>query len=97
MIKPHQGSVYLLNSFDEAWSFLKREGRVDLETERERTPFQANAGVTSRGKHAGEKVIVFYQDGLEFGRSYSCCWGHYYNCNRTRIGMYCRALDNFIP
>ena len=25
--------------------------------------------------------------------SLACCWGHYYNCNRTQIGMYCAALD----
>lgn len=96
MVKPHQGHRFLAHSFSEAWTFLKAEGKVNLETKREGTPFQAEANLTTKGKHAGEKVIVFNQDGVEYGRSYSCCWGHYYNCNKTRIGMYCEALDSFI-
>ena len=42
---------------------------------------------------AGRKVIRFRQGGREYARVYACCWGHYYNCNRTRIGKYCQALD----
>ncbi|MDX1446801.1 glycosyltransferase family 2 protein, partial [Lishizhenia sp.] len=42
----------------------------------------------------GEEVIRFMQHGKEYARTYKCCWGRYYNCNRTRIGMYCVALDD---
>ena len=96
MSKPHQGTVFLNHSFSEAWAFLREEGRIDLETQRKGTPFQAEANITTKGRHEGEQVIIFYQRGVEFGRSYPCCWGRYYNCNRTRIGMYCEALDKFI-
>jgi len=41
-------------------------------------------------------VIRFFHNGREYGRAYECCWGHYYNCNRTRIGMYVRALDEYM-
>jgi hypothetical protein len=41
----------------------------------------------------GRQVIRFRQGGREYARAYKCWWGHYYNCNRTRIGMYCAALD----
>ena len=95
MVDPHQGTVSLKHTFDEAWKFLKKEGKISLKTERDGVPFEAEADITTRGTHRGERVIMFYQR-QEFGRSYSCCWGHYHNCNRTRIGMYCKALDNFI-
>lgn len=96
MTRPHQGIVVLKPPFGEASSFLRRTGRINLETLREGTPFQAEANVTTKGKHEGEQVIIFYQRGMEFGRSYPCCWGRYHNCNRTRIGMYCEALDRSI-
>ena len=56
------------------------------------TDFVAQAEITQKGPHTGEKVIRFMQDNKEYARAYECCWGHYYNCNRTRIGMYCAAL-----
>lgn len=96
MVEPHQGNVFLHHTFNKVWEFLRKEGRINLETEREGTPFETEANITKSGKHIGKRVISFYQKGVEYARSYSCCWGHYYNCNRTRIGMYCKALDNFI-
>ena len=97
MSKPHQGTVFFNHSFSEAWRFLEKKGRVDLETQREGTAFQAEANITTKGRHKGELVIIFYQRGVEFERSYPCCWGRYYNCNRTRIVMYCETLDKSIP
>jgi len=39
MVDPQQGTVSLKHTFDEAWEFLRKEGRVNLETEREETAF----------------------------------------------------------
>lgn len=93
----HEGTIQMIHLFNEAWSFVKKEEGINLKTEREKTPFRAEAKYTTRGKHKGEKVIIFYQKNEEYARSYPCCWGHRENCNRTWIGMYCKALDNFIP
>lgn len=60
------------------------------------TKFTALADITKRGAHEVKPVIRFFQRGTEYVRAYECCWGHYYNCNRTRIGMYCQALDSYI-
>lgn len=96
MVEPHEGFIELRCTFDEAWSFLRREGEIRIQTSAG-TPFTARADITKRGQHAGRRVIRFLQKEREYARSYECCWGHYYNCNRTRIGMYCRALDNLVP
>jgi len=86
------GRVVLLGlEFDTVFESLRDSGEVNLIT-RIGTPFSARAELTKKGPHQGEKVIRFYRHGLEFGRAYACCWGHYYNCNRTPIGMYCEAL-----
>ena len=97
MFKPHQGIVPLRHSFNEAWELLREKGKIHLETERERTPFEVEARITARGKHKGERVIIFRsRKGREHARSYPCCWRSYYNCLGTRIGMYCKALDKFV-
>jgi hypothetical protein len=92
MIEAHEGTVKLLNSFEFAYEWLRSEGEVDLKTSTG-TSFTTQAEITKKGAHSGEPVIRFFQHGDEYARSYECCWGHYYNCNRTRIGMYCKALD----
>jgi hypothetical protein len=97
MVVPHQGDVRLKHSFNEVWTFIKTQGEIKLNTEREKTPFEVRADITTTGDHRGERVIVFTRGGEERARSYRCCWGHYNNCNRTRIGMYCKATDSFIP
>jgi len=91
MFEPHQGNVTLIHSFDEAWGFLRRKGEIPLQTDIG-TPFTAKAGITRDGRY----VIRYFQHGKEYGRSYECCWGRYYNCNRTRVGMYSKALDEAI-
>ena len=95
----HEGGVRLVHEFYETWNFLNRTGKRSLQTSKG-TPFVAEANVTQKGKQKGERVITFREERNgeleEFGRSYECCWGRYYNCNRTRIGMYCQALDNSI-
>lgn len=96
MVEPHQGLVALRNTFDDAWEFLTRHGEVDLQTDRRRTPFIAKADKTKRGSHRSERVIRFFRATSERARCYECCWGYYHNCNRTRIGMYCKALDAVI-
>lgn len=93
MIEPHEGTVELRNTFAFVHRWLSGKAGVVLTTS-VGTQFTAQAGFTKRGSHAGEPVIRFFQGGIEFGRAYECCWGHYYNCNRTRVGMYCRALDS---
>ena len=87
-IEPHEGWVEPTHTFDEVWSFLNEKGAMELVTDAG-TPFTARASITGDGR----RVIRFFQRGREYGRCYECCWGHYYNCNRTRIGMYTRALD----
>ena len=81
------------NSFDEVWE----RSRV-LGTQFSQTPgnkdFEAFATFTGKGRHKGDKVIRIHNNGLEFVRIYSCCWGHTTNYSQTRIGCYSGALDN---
>jgi len=95
MFEPHEGTVRLSHRFGSTYKWLRGKGELVLATAAG-TSFTARAQVTTRGDHSGERVIRFFQNGSEFGRAYKCCWGHYYNCNRTRIGMYCRALDSAV-
>jgi hypothetical protein len=60
------------------------------------TGFVAQDEIAQKGPHSGEKVIRFMHDNKEFAGAYECCCGRYYNCNKTRIGMYCTALDGAI-
>ncbi len=92
MFESHEGAVKLAHDFDSTHKWLQRKGEFTLATAAG-TRFAARADLGQRGEHAGERVIRFFQRGAEFGRAYHCCWSHYYNCNRTRIGMYCEALD----
>ena len=95
MVNPHQDTVELHHSFEEVYAWLDRMGSSKLVTEAG-TRFEAFASKGQKGEHLDEPVIKFFQDGKEYGRSYGCCWGHYYNCNCTRIGMYCKSVDNAI-
>ena len=95
MATPHEGIVNLKNSFDEACNFLKQVGKFETITPKG-TTFFAEVGQVTKGERSGQMVIKFFQKDLEFGRSYRCCWGKYYSCNRTRIGMYCKTLDSAI-
>lgn len=92
MIEKHQDDVKLNNRFTSVYEWLQGQGDMTLTTS-VGTHFTVRAAITSRGAHAGEPVIRFFQEGDEYARAYECCWGHYYNCNRARIGMYCKALD----
>jgi hypothetical protein len=95
MFEPHERNVALCNSFASVHKWLCSQGVIALTTAAG-THFTAKGEITKRGTHTGESVIRFFQDCAEFGRAYECCWGHYYNCNRTRIGMYCEPLDSVI-
>jgi len=86
-IERHAGRVEALWEFVRVYGFVDGAGEVKLQTSTG-TRFTAKAADSG-----GRKVIRFFQGGREYGRAYECCWGHYYNCNRTRIGMYCAALD----
>jgi hypothetical protein len=93
MYEPHEGTVDLRGTFDWAYDQLRARGEVSLATSAG-TEFSARAAEAERSVvHAGERVVRFFENDLEYGRAYRCCWGHYYNCSRTRIGMYCSALD----
>jgi len=94
-ITVHGGNVTLKTSFEEAWRYLNKYGETPLNTSTG-SSFTAKASTTSYGAHKGEKTIRFLSGKTEYARSYPCCWGHYYNCNRTRHGMYCKALDDLI-
>ena len=93
MVEPHQDTVALDNSFREVYYWLQKNGQINLIT-KAGTNFYALATICRSGEHTMEKVIRFFQNKQEYGRTYECCWGRYYNCNRTRIGMYCVALDS---
>jgi hypothetical protein len=93
MFEPHEGSVKLQFGFEAVHRWLSAKGETALITAAG-AHFTARGTVATRGSHAGDPVIRFFQSGAEYGRAYRCCWGHYYNCNRARIGMYCKALDS---
>ena len=86
-IQPHDGTVQTKCDFAKVFCFLVTNGKLDLKTSRGKK-FTAEA-TESRER----SVVKFRQDGKEYAKAYECCWGHEYNCIRTRIGMYCRALD----
>ncbi|HHW27525.1 MAG TPA: hypothetical protein GXX23_09395 [Firmicutes bacterium] len=87
----HYGDLELSHSFQQSWDWVHGKGDVDLQTLKG-TGFWVRAMTSVDGR----MVIRFFQGSREYGRAYECCWGHWYNCNRTRIGMYSRALDDAI-
>ena len=91
-IEPHQGEVNLNYSFEDVFCNIERRGEVPSRTS-VGVNFTAKATITMSGIHNGEATIRFFHGGRENARAYRYCWGHYYNCNGTRIGMYCQALD----
>jgi hypothetical protein len=93
MFEPHEGEVALQHKFAPMYKWLRSHGEIALTTAAG-THFTTRAEITKRGAHGGEMVIRFFQEGTEYSRAYECCWGHYYNCYRQRIGMYCKALDS---
>ena len=92
MFDPHEGILNLTYSFEEAYIWIEKESKISFYTSN-KTLFTALAANVRRGPRIGEKVIRIFQNKNEYARAYRCCWGHYYNCNRTRIGMYCKAID----
>jgi hypothetical protein len=90
--KKHEGLEERAHTFDHVWEWLNSAGPQELTT-RAGTTFVAKAAITTKGKRSGERVIRYFQNEQEYGRCYECCWKHYYNCNRTRIGMYSQSLD----
>jgi len=95
MFEAHEGTLHLKHKFNKAYKWLEKNGPSELTTKMG-TRFIAKAEITQKRPHTGEKVIRFIQDNKEYARTYECCWGHYYNCTRARIGMYCTALDGAI-
>ena len=97
MSKPHQGDVRLVTEFDKAWEFLTRTGERSLQTDKNGIAFIATVRVAGKGIHSGQRAIVFLQNKTRkiSAYAYECCWGHHTNCygKGTRIGMYCKALD----
>jgi hypothetical protein len=101
MSKPHYGTVKELTTrFENIWTSLNAKGELSLQTEGKKKQFIAKASKAQRGKHSGEKVILFLQEKngerYESARAYDCCWGYHTNCygTGTRIGMYCKSLEN---
>mgnify|MGYP001078533753 CR=1 FL=1 len=87
----HSGNLVVKHSFNDAWDYVDNEGSLELTTSTGHD-FKTLAGISGEDR----MVIRFFHNGREYGRAYECCWGHYYNCNRTRIGMYVRALDEYM-
>lgn len=87
-IVSHGGKVLIKHPFNEVWDYLENEGPFHLNTSTG-IEFEARATISENDK----PVIKFFEKGREYARAYECCWGHYYNCNRTRFGMYAKALD----
>jgi hypothetical protein len=92
VFEPHEGTLQLKHKFYKAYNWLEKIEPSELKT-KNGTSYIAKANITQKGPHTGEKVIRFMQDNKESDRVYECCWGRYYNCNRSRIGMYCSAFD----
>ena len=88
MIEAHQYPVQLIHSFDEVWKHLDKDGDVESYASTGKI-VRSSSGKTRDGR----PVIRFFRKGIESARSYEGCWGCYYNCNRTRFGMYAKALD----
>jgi len=95
MPQPHEGAIELQHVFSEVCQWLQDNGNVILTTD-VGTEFTAKYSLANRNGNISEQTIRFFQNRKEYGRAYNCCWGHYYNCNRTRIGMYCKALSNLV-
>jgi hypothetical protein len=91
LINAHDGVVEQKRGFLDTWTALSARGPVSAMTTTGKQ-FDSLATVTGDGR----KAIVFKRNGLESARAYECCWGHYYNCNRTRFGMYSKALDDVL-
>jgi hypothetical protein len=96
LFEPHQGNLKVDCEFDKVWDFLNAKDELSLQTEKEGKTFIAKATEAVRGQHSGQRAIVFLHEKngkrTESARAYECCWGHYYNCYGTRIGMYFKAL-----
>jgi hypothetical protein len=80
----------MANDFRVAFDFVSRMRKLTLRT-RNGTAFTAEAT-----ESAGRRVIVFRHREQHYAPAFECCWGHYYNCNRTRIWIYCAALDSAV-
>ena len=92
MIVAHDGLAEQRHSFGQVWEVLSAGGPTSAVTTTGKL-FTSSAVVTGDGR----KAIVFKRNNTESARAYECCWGHYYNCNRTRFGMYATALDHVLP
>jgi len=87
MIEVHGGYIKHKHSFPDVYTLLNNnEVKLITSTGKEFTAFATTA-------KDGREVIRFNRNNKESARAYKCCWGHYYNCNRTRFGMYAKALD----
>jgi hypothetical protein len=84
MFEPHEGTLKLKNKFQKVYNWLEKYGPSEIITKRG-TDFVAQAEITQKGPHSGEKVIRFMLDNNEFSRTYKCCWWRYYNCNRAPL------------
>ena len=92
LFESHEGTVELTHTFTQAYAGLQAWQGVDLRTAAS-TGFLARAATVTKGLRKGESVMRFLRGHKESARAYECCWGHYYNCHGTRVGMYCAALD----
>ena len=88
MIEAHGGYIEHKHSFPDVYTFLNNNNEIRLSTSTGKE-FTATATITKDGR----EVIRFHRNNKESARAYECCWGHYYNCNRTRFGMYAKGLD----
>jgi len=93
LILAHDGNIEHKHTFPEVYSFLQSNNNMKLSTSTNKE-FTAVADKAIRRKDGKEyDVIRFLRGNKESARAYECCWGHYYNCHRTRFGMYAKPLD----
>ena len=90
-VEPHYGLVRNSKSFIDAFQAVQENPSKTYSTNSGKE-FTAVARMTTKGVKKGEKVIIFYRQGRESARSYSCCWGHQTNCYKTYIDPYSHKI-----
>jgi len=85
----HAGAVSNRKIFAEAYAQVLTNPHATYQTTGNQTSFTAQAYVTRKGNHKGEKVIRFAPNNEYV---YECCWGHETNCAGSHIDCYTAAI-----
>ena len=85
----HAGAVSNRMTFAEAYSHVLANPSATYQTTGNQASFTAEAYVTRKGNHKGEKALRFAPDNEYV---YECCWGHKTNCSGSHIDCYTAAI-----